>query len=185
MSTCKRAHSRGNERLATVNRVQNVGLSALGVSGEIETSDIELLGEKGKGHVFAPGEPFRVRVRYVAREACANPVFGIGVYRSDGTYINGSNHHWREDPIQLGPLVAGDEGVVEMAFEKLPLLQGQYYLTTFLYDHAKASPTAIDHREHAAVFEVLDSGQMQHGMLYLPSRWRVQRGDGEVMESEG
>ncbi len=63
-------------------------------------------------------------------------------------------------------------------------MQGQYYLTTFLYDHGKASPTAIDHREHAAVFEVLDSGQMQHGMLYLPTRWTIERGGGETQVSE-
>ncbi|MEE8469187.1 MAG: Wzt carbohydrate-binding domain-containing protein, partial [Planctomycetota bacterium] len=178
----KRAHARGNERLAAVNR-ENGSYPRWG-SGEIETSDIELLGDAGAAHVFRPGEPFRVRVRYRAIQPCTQPVFGIGVYRSDGTYINGSNHHWREEPIQLGPLAAGDEGVVEMAFEHLPLLQGQYYLTTFLYDHGKASPTAIDHREHAAVFEVLDSGQRQHGMLYLPTRWTIERGQGGREVSE-
>ena len=36
----------------------------------------------------------------------------------------------------------------------LPLLAGAYYLTTFLYDHSKASPPALDHREHVLAFAV-------------------------------
>jgi hypothetical protein len=37
-----------------------------------------------------------------------NPVFGLGLYRSDGTYLNGSNHHWREEPLELGAVKAGE-----------------------------------------------------------------------------
>ena len=89
--------------------------------------------------------------------------------------MNGSNHRWRENPIELRDLVAGEEGEVTMSAPSLQLLQGQYYVTTFLYDHSKASPTAIDHREHALTFEVLDAEHLQHGMLFLPSHWRVRR----------
>jgi hypothetical protein len=63
-----------------------------------------------------------------------------------------------------------------MSFESLPLLQGQYYLTAFLYDHSKPAPTAIDHREHAAVFEVVDARHVQHGLLFLPTTWTVEQG---------
>jgi hypothetical protein len=62
-----------------------------------------------------------------------------------------------------------------MSAETLQLLQGQYYLTTFLYDHSKAAPTAIDHREHVLTFEVLDPKHHQHGMLFLNSIWRARR----------
>jgi len=60
----------------------------------------------------------------------------------------------------------------------MPLLQGAYYLSSFLYDHSKAAPTAIDHREHALSFEVLDPRRLQHGMLYLPTRWEIVRRHG-------
>ena len=183
----KRAHERGNERLSSFNR-GNSEYPRWG-TGEIETQNIDLLGEGDEPkHVFQPGEPFRIRIRYVAHRDCKEPVFGIGLYRSDGTYVNGSNHQWRQEPIDLGEVRKGEEGEVEMAFERLPLLQGQYYLTTFLYDHSKASPTAIDHREHAATFEVIDANHMQHGMLYLPTRWSVKRrsstGEDRVQVSE-
>ncbi len=178
----KRAHARGNQRLSTLNRGSSE-YPRWG-TGEIETLDIDLFGADSEPtHVFRPGEPFSVRIRWVAREQCQHPVFGIGLYRSDGTYINGSNHQWRHEPIDLGLVEKGQEGEVEMAFEGLPLLQGQYYLTTFLYDHSKAGPTAIDHREHAATFEVIDSEQMQHGMLLLPTRWTVRRRGGDGVET--
>lgn len=170
----KRAHARGNERLSVLNRAQSE-YPRWG-TGEIETLAIRLYGRDGaETHVFQPGDPFKVAIHYRAHEACQKPVFGLGVYRSDGTYINGSNHQWREQPIELGEVPVGEEGVVEMEFESLPLLKGEYYLTTFLYDHSKAAPTAIDHREHAATFEVIDSRHLQHGMLFLPTRWTVRR----------
>jgi ABC-type polysaccharide/polyol phosphate transport system ATPase subunit len=170
----KRAHARGNERLSTLNRERSA-YPRWG-SGEIETLDIDMLGASGeKSLVFATGERFRVRIRFHVHMPVRNPVFGIGIYRSDGTYINGSNHHWREHPIRIDALSAGEDGEIEMSFGAMPLLQGQYYLTTFLYDHSKAAPTAIDHREHAVTFEVLDARRHQHGMLFLPSQWTLRR----------
>ncbi|MBK7877213.1 MAG: ABC transporter ATP-binding protein [Planctomycetes bacterium] len=170
----KRAKSRGNERLSALNR----GTSAYPRwgTGEIETFEVDMLDSSGNaGFVFRTNEPFRVRVRYRVLREVKNPVFGIGLYRSDGTYVNGANHHWREAPIVIERAEPGEEGVVEMAFERMPLLAGQYYVTTFLYDHSKAAPTAIDHREHAVTFEVLDDRRHQHGMLYLPCRWSMER----------
>ncbi len=170
----KRVHARGNQRLSELNRGTNQ-YPRWG-TGEIETLAIELCGEGGRPtHVFRPGEPFLVRVAFRAVRPAREPVFGLGIFRSDGTYINGSNHLWREQPIHVRDLAAGEEGSVEMEFEALPLLQGQYYLTIYVYDHAKAAPTAIDHREHAAIFEVVDARQRQHGILSLPMQWSVRR----------
>lgn len=179
----KRAHARGNERLSALAR--EASEYPRWGTGEIETFEIELFGDSGETtHVFRPGESFRLRIRYRCHSECREPVFGVGFYRSDGTYINGSNHHWRQHPIRLGPVLAGEQGEVELAFTELPLLQGEYYATTFLYDHGKAAPTAIDHREHAVTFQVIDAAQRQHGMLYLPTRWSVRRrsANGDVRE---
>jgi hypothetical protein len=179
----KRAHARGNERLSAVNR----GTSEYPRwgTGEIEIFEVQLVDAAGTpGHVFRSGEPFQIRMRFQCHEAMRKPVFGIGIYRSDGTYINGSNHQWRDHPIELEELRAGEEGRVVMDFERMPLLSGQYYVTTFLYDHSKAAPTAIDHQEHAVTFEVLDPRNHQHGLLYLPTRWTVERGAGEGARAE-
>ncbi len=170
----KRAKARGNERLSSYDRGTSV-YPRWG-TGEIETTEVEMIDPSGQPSlVFQPGEPFRVRIAYKVHRAVKNPVFGLGIYRSDGTYVNGANHHWRETPIRLDECVPGESGVVEMRFDALPLLSGAFYLTTFLYDHGKAAPTAIDHREHVLTFEVVDARRLQHGMLFLPSRWSVVR----------
>ena len=170
----KRAHARGNERLSVLNR----GTSEYPRwgSGEVEVLSVETLGPAGQPtYVFQTNQPFTVRMSYRALERAREPVFGVGLYRSDGTYVNGSNHLWRDQPIHLRELQPGEEGVVELVLERLPLLRGQYYLTTFLYDHSKAAPTAIDHREHAATFEVVAADIHQHGLLFLPAVWRTTR----------
>lgn len=170
----KRAHARGNERLSALDR----GTSEYPRwgSGEVEVTRVEMVGADGQpSHVFRTNERFAVRLHYRVQRPCPQPVFGVGLYRSDGTYVNGSNHAWREKPLVLEGLEPGEEGLVEMACERLPLLRGQYYLTTFLYDHSKAAPTAVDHREHVLTFEVLDADIHQHGMLFLPSVWSVSR----------
>jgi len=173
----KRAHARGNERLSAINRTTDA-YPRWG-SGEIRTGEVELFGEdRRRTNVFNPGEAFVARIHYTVHQTCKEPVFGVGVYRSDGTYVNGSNHFWRRAPVKLGQVEAGETGYVEMAFESLPLLQGQYYLTAFLYDHGKPAPTPIDHREHVVTFEVLDADRMQHGLLFLPTRWSVHRRNG-------
>jgi hypothetical protein len=62
-----------------------------------------------------------------------------------------------------------------MEFDAMPILSGQYYITVFVYEHGVAAPTAIDHREHAVTFEVIDARRLQHGLLFLPMRWKVRR----------
>jgi ABC-type polysaccharide/polyol phosphate transport system ATPase subunit len=181
----KRVKARGNERLSMMNRGETE-YPRWG-TGEIEITAIGMFDADGESsHVFETGRSFAVRLEYKVLKDTKRPVFGLGIYRSDGTYVNGSNHQWRHDPIEIEHLAAGEEGTVEMSFESMPLLGGQYYLTTFLYDHSKASPTAIDHREHAITFEVVDGAHHQHGILYLPTRWRMERrsGDGEVSNTE-
>ena len=181
----KRAHARGNERLSTVNRGSSE-YPAWG-SGELEVTAVEMVGPDGvASHVLRSGEPFTIRLHWKAHAACQDPVFGLGMYRSDGTYVNGSNHAWRGSPIELGRVAAGETGTVEVSADALRLLHGQYYLTTFVYDHSKAAPTPIDHREHVLTFEVLDADRLQHGLLLLPSVWRIRRQlpDGTVREEE-
>jgi len=171
----KRVKARGNERKMSMLSRGTSDYPRWG-TGEMEVTEVLLLGGEGQPSLtFEVGEHFIIRLRYTAHEDCNEPVFGIGVYRSDGTYVNGSNHFWRHTPIHLGEVKAGETGEVDMAMGELPLLEGQYYLTTFLYDHSKASPTAIDHREHVATFQVYDATHHQHGILHLPTAWAVRR----------
>jgi ABC-type polysaccharide/polyol phosphate transport system ATPase subunit len=170
----RRAHLRGNERLSTLNREADA-YPRWG-SGEIETGKVEMLGGDGKPSlVFRTGEPFVVRVEYRVKGRILDPVFGLGMFRADGTYVNGSNHAWRDHPIRLEGFEPGEEGEARMEFTAMPVLPGQYYLTIYVYEHGLAAPTPIDQREHAVTFEVLDARAHQHGIVSLPTRWSVRR----------
>jgi len=119
----KRAHARGNERLSALNRGSSE-YPRWG-SGEVEVTSVEMLDAAGQpSHVLRTAEPFSVRIRWKAHKATKNPVFGLGIYRSDGTYVNGSNHHWRDEPLEILDVEAGEEGEVVMSTDKLALLQG-------------------------------------------------------------
>lgn len=168
----KRAHERGNQRLSALNRGGST-YPRWG-SGEIEVHAVELVGANdARTHVFRTGDPFKVRMRFKAHKSVKKPVFGLGIYRSDGTYVNGTNHDWRKERIVLDEIRAGEAGVAELSVPELPLLVGQYYLTSYLYDHSKPAPTPIDQQEHVVSFEVIDADRQQHGMIYLPTRWTV------------
>jgi len=147
-------------------------------SGEIEIEAVYLINSAGEpAHAIATGEHFTVRIVYRVVADVEQPVFGVGLYRTDGTYLNGSNHLWREEPIVLDKLVAGETGEVDMALGGMPFLAGEYFVTTFLYDHSKEPPTPIDHREHVARFAVVDDLRRQHGLVQLQTAWAVRRGD--------
>jgi ABC-type polysaccharide/polyol phosphate transport system ATPase subunit len=103
----KRVHERGNERHMELHE-RGSQYPRWG-SGEIRTEAIELFGAGDRPtHVYGPGDPFRVRVAYRVLEAASDPVFGIGLFRADGTHVNGSNHQWRDEPIRLGARPRGE-----------------------------------------------------------------------------
>lgn len=183
----KRAHARGNERMDAAAR-DNEEYPRWG-SGEMQIEEVTLHAGSGeRSRVFQTGDTVTIRMSYRARDAARRPVFGVGVYRTDSTYVNGSNHEWRAQPIDFGEVPAGESGEVDVRIQSLPLLQGHYYLTAFLYDHSQSAPTAIDHREHVATFEVVDAERAQHGLVHLPTRWTVRRrrpgAAPETLESE-
>lgn len=155
-------------------------------SGEILVEDVEVLGEGGeRTQVFRTGEPFSVRLGYRARETVQQPVFGVGLYRADGTYINGCNHLWNEHPLEIECIQKGETGALRMELGPLPLLEGRYYITAFLYDHSKPSPTPIDHREHAIGFQVMDAQSHQHGLMTLPAKWSFEPNKGGAEQEQG
>jgi ABC-type polysaccharide/polyol phosphate transport system ATPase subunit len=170
----KRVKARGNQTLSFGARAG--GEYPHWGSGEIEVTAVELLGPEGTPvRVLSTGDLLTVRLAYTVHRPVAEPVFGLGLYRSDGTYLNGSNHEWRDQPIRLQGLAPGERGEVDMALPAQPLLQGEYYLSTFLYDHSQPSPTAIDHRERVLSFQVVDERHHQHGLVRLPTAWAVRR----------
>jgi len=170
----RRSHARGNKTYQAVNT--RTSTYPRWGSGEIRVDTAEVLGPDGQPtHSLQPDQPFAIRLRYEATGAVENPVFGIAIYRVDGVLVQINNNQWREDPIEVHGVKAGEKGEVTMSVDRLPFLQGNYYISTFVYDHSKAAPTPVDHREHALTFQIIDTKRWQHGLMQLDSRWRIER----------
>jgi len=59
---------------------------------QAELVHVELLNrEEITPQHFAPGDMLRIRMHYWAHERVPTPAFGLAIYRSDGTHVNGPN----------------------------------------------------------------------------------------------
>ena len=145
-------------------------------SGKVEVRRVRCLDAGGEErYTFTPGECLTIEASYRVRDDVSRPVFGVGVYRSDGTYICGVNHLWHEEPVEVDSLQAGETGRVRCTIEPLPLLQGTYYISYYCYDHSETVPTALDHLERVTMFQVTEGDLEIHGTVVLPTRWEVTR----------
>jgi hypothetical protein len=124
---------------------------------------------------YVTGESMTIEARYRVKKDVARPVFGVGIFRSDGTYICGVNHLWHERPLELEPVRAGETGRVRCTIDPFPLLKGAYYLSFYCYDHSSTVPTAVDHQERATLFQVTEGPVEMHGTVALPTQWEVDR----------
>jgi len=144
--------------------------------GRIEIREVRSLDRAGtERHAFAPGDALTIEARFRVKADVERPVFGVGVFRSDGTYVSGINHLWHERPLAVGPLRGGETGRVRCTIDPLPLLKGTYYLSYFCYDHSEAVPVAIDHQERVKLFQVVEGPVEMHGIVALPTRWEIER----------
>ncbi|RME48422.1 MAG: ABC transporter ATP-binding protein, partial [Caldilineae bacterium] len=136
-------------------------------TGEIEIERVEFLDGGGQPcTVFRTGEPFILRMHYVAAGPVEEPVFGIALFRADGTHINGPNTKLAKYPL---PVVQG-RGYVDYAIEALNLLPGAYEASVAVYDTHIVQ--AYDHQHRLHRFQVLGGDVAEtRGVVYLPSRW--------------
>jgi ABC-type polysaccharide/polyol phosphate transport system ATPase subunit len=155
------AHGGGKSKLVRGQRWGN---------GEIEIVDVSFAGEDGceKG-VFYTGEPLCVRVRYRAGRCIRDPVFGVSLYASSGVQINSTDMRtsgYRLDAVE-------GEGVVEYRARSLPLLEGSYLVSVFVYDHSGDVPVAYDHLEKAFILHMLNGEGIDEwtGTVHIPSTW--------------
>jgi len=142
-------------------------------SGEVEITRVLLLDGEGRACNRIPvGGPLHVRIEFVAHQRVERPVFGLAIYRNDGTHVNGPNTRLAGLPIEAieGP------GTLEYRVESLPLLRGGYTLTVAVHDWEGLH--TYDHRHQAFPFTVDPSPATAevYGLVWMPARWRLQCG---------
>lgn len=116
---------------------------------------------------FRTNDKFVARIYYHVHQKVDRPVFGVAIYRSDGTHITGPNtkvHRFEIDSIDSG-------GYVEYKIDSLPLLPGNYRFTAAIYDYHCLH--AYDHHERMYGFKILPSGSGElYGLTQIPCEWK-------------
>ncbi len=136
-------------------------------------------GNQATTNVFQSGDPMRIRMFYRAPDRIDAPAFGVAFYRSDGLHINGPNSV--RDGVDI-PYIAG-EGYVDYIVDSLPLNCGEYELTAAMYN--RNSSVAIDHHHRQYRFRVVArSYWREEGVVHIPARWRHQRIDQDVDDTQ-
>ena len=145
-------------------------------SGEVEITEVKMFkGDNEERYVFQTGEKVVITITYTVKKNVKRPVFGIGLFRSDGTYITGANHLWHRNPKHIEKLQEGEKGTIECMISDFPLLKGNYYLTLYCYNHSLPAPTAIDHMEKAVKFKVIENEIIEHGIVSIPTKWEINK----------
>jgi ABC-type polysaccharide/polyol phosphate transport system ATPase subunit len=137
-------------------------------SYEAEIVRVEILDDNGKPRqVFDTGETMIVRLHYQAHQRIERPVFGIGIHRSNGVHITGPNTKFSEYDIEC----LEGSGTVEYVILSVPMLAGQYELSSSLYDYSCTHP--YDYHDREYTFQVQPkSVKEQWGVFNIPCKWR-------------
>ena len=152
-------------------------------SGEVELIDVHFVGQDGRDKgVFVTGEPLCVRMQYKAHARVRDPVFGVSLYASNGVQINSTD--MRTSGCQIDAIEG--EGVVEYRVESLPLLEGNYLLSAFVYNFGGQVPVAYDHLEKAFLLHVANGEGINEwtGTVYMPCTWECYRECPAELDSE-
>ena len=135
-------------------------------SGEARMDRVTVLDRNGEERLsFAPDEPFTVRIAYSAHEVCPNAVIGLAIYRTDGTYIFGTNT--LIDTAQ--PVTLARQGTVDLHIDSLPVANGSYTVDLALH---RPDGFNYDFWKEVCTLSVSDRKQTP-GVIYLPHSWNL------------
>ncbi len=122
--------------------------------------DKELELESGK-------DDLTVRVQFASDPALPDPSLAVTLVRADSSIVASASTH--NDGYSVGRAVDG-RGEVELTFDKLPLLKGDYWVTVFL--GCERAMHVYDHAEMVARVRVIQQGLAQ-GVVELPHTWQT------------
>lgn len=134
-------------------------------TGEARILRVQLLDTAGNERErFRTGESVLVAVTFRTTERLEDPIFGVALFRSDGTYVFGPNT--RFDRVLAGAY----HGVYTffVHYPKLQLLAGTYRVSVAIFDKGHVRPHVWHNQLYA--FEVAQDVE-DHGLVQLPHRW--------------
>jgi lipopolysaccharide transport system ATP-binding protein len=135
-------------------------------SKKVQILDLWFSGlDKRKREIFSINDPLIINIRYKANSTIKNPVFGITIFSETGSYVSAPNtkfHNFKIDEIKK-------TGTVKYIIDKLPLLNGDYYVSISVFPHDKFQPYVYHYK--IASFTVKSPEIKDIGTVYLQSKW--------------
>jgi len=141
---------------------------------EVEITSVSLKDENGEErYVYKTGDAMTVEIGYVSHGPVAEPVFGVGINKGDGSLCYGVNTHIEDIHIKKidGP------GRVTLRFDRLDLVDGSY--TVSAAAHAKDGHP-YDYHDQMYEFSVR-SKVKDVGVYRPPHTWEI---NGAASEAE-
>jgi ABC-type polysaccharide/polyol phosphate transport system ATPase subunit len=135
---------------------------------EVEINGFRLFDKDSKErYFFETGEQITLSIDFLAREIISDPVFEIGIYRSDGTCVYGTNTGLEN--IKLGTLSKGT-GHLKIEIDKLDLIEEKYW-----FDLGIKNRVGQYYDFHYRVFSMtVNSSIKDVGIYRLPHKWFLQ-----------
>ena len=135
-------------------------------SGEARMTAVSILDKEGKERLsFSPNEFIKVHIEYTAKREYRNAVIGMAIYRSDQTYIYGTNTLIdTSQPVTLQPC-----GSIDLLIDTLPVANGDYTLDLALH---RPDGFNFDFWREVCIISVSDR-ILTPGIIHLPHRWDI------------
>lgn len=134
-------------------------------SREIEIKSARLLAADGQEKLlFHSGDNLSIEFDYFVREPVADVVFGIGINRSDGVVIHGTN-----TDIEKIKIAVKEAGTVRFRIADLQFLEGNYLIDLAVH---RQDGYPYDYHKNILKFAVRSS-QKQVGVVLLKHTWEA------------
>lgn len=134
-------------------------------TGEARIVKVRLLDAQGvERSRIRTGDSLVVAVTFRTTEPLTNPIFGVAVFRNDGTYVYGPNTRFD------GVLDGTWHGLYTffVHYPRLQLLSGHYRVSVAIFDAGHVRPHVWHNQLYE--FEVVQDVD-DHGLVLMPHRW--------------
>lgn len=143
-------------------------------SREVEITAVRVLDSSGTAHLlFHPEDSVQIEFDYKVHQQVSEIIFGIGLHRTDGIQIHGSN----TDIEGVDLSSPGNAGTVRYKIERLGLLEGNYTIDVAVH---RQDGYAFDYHQGAVQFGVRSSLK-QVGVFVPQHSWELSTTQGTVV----
>ncbi|OME80599.1 sugar ABC transporter ATP-binding protein [Paenibacillus sp. FSL A5-0031] len=135
-------------------------------NGSVEITNVDVINPIGNNKfIFKKGQQINICITYKTKtDKIEKPVFGVGIFKMDGTQCYGTNTHIDKFLIEIS-----ESGSISYNIDSLNLVQGDYYVDVACH-HEDGTP--YDYITKVLNFSV-HSIESDQGIAYMPHNWTI------------